>query len=88
MTKFIDGNKQSEKNSRAFKMVEDEEDDYTDVEEASDEEDSNSEPSDDNLSANELEQWYQKIKKTRECYFKKKKLEMNTFNHHNVRTIT
>ena len=38
------------------KVVEEDEDEYTDIDEVSDEEDSNSEPSEDNLSEDELEQ--------------------------------
>jgi len=38
------------------KMIEEDEDEYTDVDEQSDQEDSDSEPSDDNLSKEELDQ--------------------------------
>lgn len=52
-----------------FKIVEDNDEEYTDIEEGSDEEDSNSEPSEDNLSEDELELWYERIRKQRENYF-------------------
>jgi len=50
------------------KMIEEDEDEYTDVDEQSDQEDSDSEPSDDNLSKEELDQWHISIIKRREEY--------------------
>ena len=65
-------------------MDEDEEE-YTDIDDQSDEEDSNSEPSEDNLSEDELQECYQKIKKSRENYYKNAKMQIFNFSKQNVR---
>lgn len=69
------------------KVVEEDEDDYTDIDEVSDEEDSNSEPSEDNLSEDELEQWYQQIKKQRENHIKHLKTQTLSTQDYNVTSL-
>ncbi|CAI2366514.1 unnamed protein product [Moneuplotes crassus] len=83
VNKFVEESKNNEKLSRAYQVVDEDEEEYTDIDEQSDEEDSNSEPSEDNLSEDELQECYQKIKKSRENYYKNAKLRIFSFSKQN-----